>query len=57
LIKASLQEVYNAYRNREIDFCFAERLHSIILCQVYGIPFIGVSYSKKTEEILGELKV
>jgi polysaccharide pyruvyl transferase WcaK-like protein len=57
LIKASLQEVYDTYRNKEIDFCFAERLHSIILCQVYGIPFVGVSYSKKTEEILRKLKV
>jgi polysaccharide pyruvyl transferase WcaK-like protein len=40
-----------------MDFCFAERLHSIILCQVYDIPFLGVTYSTKTKEILEELKV
>jgi polysaccharide pyruvyl transferase WcaK-like protein len=28
------------------------RLHSIILCQVYWIPFVGVSYSVKTDEVL-----
>jgi polysaccharide pyruvyl transferase WcaK-like protein len=49
-----LQEVYDVYRNKEIDFCFAMRLHSIILCQVYQIPFVGISYSTKTDEILKE---
>jgi polysaccharide pyruvyl transferase WcaK-like protein len=34
-IKENMQEVYEVYKNKEIDFCFAMRLHSIILCQVY----------------------
>jgi polysaccharide pyruvyl transferase WcaK-like protein len=52
-----MMSVYETYKNKEIDFCFAMRLHSIILCQVYGISFMGVSYSTKTEEILKELSV
>ncbi|MDR1987210.1 MAG: hypothetical protein LBQ24_00060 [Candidatus Peribacteria bacterium] len=47
-----MNSVYEVYKNKEIDFCFAQRLHSIILCWVYEIPFVGVSYSKKTDEIL-----
>jgi hypothetical protein len=27
------------------------------LCWVYEIPFVGVSYSKKTDEILSWLKI
>jgi polysaccharide pyruvyl transferase WcaK-like protein len=54
-IKENIKEVYNVYKNKEIDFCFAQRLHSIILCQVYEIPFVGVSYSRKTDEVLKEM--
>ena len=42
--------------NKKIDFALAMRLHSIILSQVYNIPFIWFSYSKKTAEILNELE-
>ena len=52
----SMQETYDFYRNKKLDIVLAQRLHSIILSQVYEIPFIGISYSKKTNEILNELK-
>lgn len=55
-IKENIQEVYEVYKNKEIDFCFAMRLHSIILSHVYEIPFVWVSYSTKTDEILEELR-
>jgi polysaccharide pyruvyl transferase WcaK-like protein len=32
------------------------RYHSIILSQVYGIPFIWISYSKKTDEVLNYIE-
>jgi polysaccharide pyruvyl transferase WcaK-like protein len=51
-----MMEVYDAYKNKEIDICIAMRLHSIILSHVYEIPFIGLSYSTKTDEVLNELK-
>jgi len=40
----SMDEVYSKYIYREMDLVLAMRLHSIILSQVYGIPFIGISY-------------
>ena len=52
----SMQETYDFYKNKKLDIVLAQRLHSIILSQVYEIPFIGISYSKKTSEILNELK-
>jgi polysaccharide pyruvyl transferase WcaK-like protein len=55
-IKNSVLEVYNTYKNKEIDICFSMRLHSVILSHVYEIPFVWVSYSKKTDEILEILK-
>ncbi len=55
-IKQDMNEVYEAYKNKEIDICIAMRLHSIILSHVYEIPFIGLSYSTKTDEVLNELK-
>lgn len=55
-IKQDLNEVYEVYKNKEIDICVAMRLHSIILSHVYEIPFIGLSYSTKTDEVLNELK-
>ena len=55
-IKKSMEEVYETYKNKEIDLCFSMRLHSIILSHVYKIPFLWISYSKKTDEILNSLK-
>ena len=51
-IKQNLQEVYDIYKNKKIDFCIAMRLHSMILSQVYEIEYLWVSYSLKTEEAL-----
>jgi len=48
----SMDEVYSKYIYREMDLVLAMRLHSIILSQVYNIPFIWISYSTKTEEVL-----
>ena len=55
-IKQTMQEVYETYKNKEIDICVAMRLHSIILSHVYEIPFVWVSYSTKTDEVLNEFK-
>lgn len=55
-IKENMTEVYETYVKKEIDICIAMRLHSIILSHVYKIPFIWVSYSTKTDEVLNELK-
>ncbi|MDD2907923.1 MAG: polysaccharide pyruvyl transferase family protein [Candidatus Gracilibacteria bacterium] len=55
-IKTNMMEVYETYTKKEIDICVAMRLHSIILSHVYEIPFIGISYSTKTDEVLDELK-
>lgn len=55
-IISSMEEVYKKYIYKEFDICLAMRLHSIILSHVYGIPFVWVSYSTKTDEILKELK-
>lgn len=54
-IISSMNDVYNKYIYREFDMCLAMRLHSMILSQVYEIPFIWVSYSVKTDELLNEL--
>ncbi len=51
----TLQQSYWVYKSKEIDINIAQRLHSIILSQVYWIEFIGVSYSKKTTEVLKTL--
>ena len=51
-----MQEVYDVYKNKEIDICFSMRLHSIILSHVYEIPFVWISYTKKTDEVLDLLK-
>jgi polysaccharide pyruvyl transferase WcaK-like protein len=48
----SLDETYNYYREEWLDLILASRLHSIILSKVYKIPYIGLSYSKKTSEQL-----
>jgi polysaccharide pyruvyl transferase WcaK-like protein len=48
-LKNNMQEVYEVYQKRHIDFCISMRLHSMILSQVYEIPFISLQYSQKTE--------
>lgn len=55
-IVASMEDVYKKYIYKEFDICIAMRLHSIILSQVYSIPFIGISYSTKTDELLKTLE-
>ena len=55
-VTKEMLKVYDAYKNKEIDICIAMRLHSIILSHVYEIPFVWVSYSTKTDEVLNELK-
>ncbi|MBT3727524.1 hypothetical protein HOG21_07940 [bacterium] len=40
LIVDSMEDVYSKYIYREFDICLAMRLHSMILSQVYSIPFI-----------------
>ncbi len=52
----NMEKIYAIYKNRQIDICFAMRLHSLILCQVYKIPFITLSYAKKTEETIKKLQ-
>jgi len=51
-ITKTLEESYLNYKNSKIDLCLSMRLHSMILSQVYKIPFIWISYSKKTDELL-----
>ncbi|MDD2871835.1 MAG: polysaccharide pyruvyl transferase family protein [Candidatus Gracilibacteria bacterium] len=55
-IVSTMEDVYKKYIYKEFDICLAMRLHSIILSQVYQIPFVGVSYSKKTDEILNAIE-
>jgi len=52
----SIDEVYSKYIYREMDLVLAMRLHSMILSQVYSIPFIGISYSTKTDQVLEQIK-
>lgn len=47
-----IKEIYHVYKEKRIDMCISMRLHSIILSAVYKIPFISLSYAKKTEEIM-----
>ncbi len=51
LIADSMEDVYSKYIYREFDICLAMRFHSMILSQVYEIPFVAISYSTKTDEI------
>jgi polysaccharide pyruvyl transferase WcaK-like protein len=52
----SMDEVYLKYIYKEMDIVLAMRLHSIILSQVYNIPYIAISYSTKTNEILDQIQ-
>lgn len=56
-IRNTMQDVYEQYTTGSIDLCIAMRLHSIILSQVYEIPFIALSYSTKTDEIIEQINV
>jgi polysaccharide pyruvyl transferase WcaK-like protein len=51
-----MDKVYAKYIYKEMDLVLAMRLHSIILSQVYNIPFIAISYSTKTDEIIEQIK-
>lgn len=51
-ITSSMGETYKYFRENKIDICFSMRLHSMILSQVYKIPFVAFSYSKKTDELI-----
>lgn len=44
-----MQETYEIYKQKKIDFCLSMRLHSMILSQVYGIEFIAIKYAKKSD--------
>ncbi len=55
-IVETIEEVYDIYKQKKIDLCLSMRLHSMILSQVYDIPFIAFSYSKKTDEVLKKIK-
>ena len=56
-IKATenMHETYSAYKSKKVDICLSQRLHSMILSQVYKIPFVWFSYSAKTDELLKKL--
>lgn len=55
-IEKTMEDVYEVYTDKDIDICISMRLHSIILCHTYDIPFLWLSYSKKTDETLNFLK-
>jgi polysaccharide pyruvyl transferase WcaK-like protein len=56
-ITNSMWETYKYFRNKKIDMSFSMRLHSIILSQTYNIPYLAISYAKKTDEILKIIKL
>lgn len=55
-ITETIEETYSFYREKKIDLCLSMRLHSMILSQVYEIPFVAFSYSKKTEELVKKIR-
>lgn len=48
----NMWESYKIFKSNSLDYCFAMRLHSMILSQVYSIPFFAFSYSTKTDELI-----
>jgi polysaccharide pyruvyl transferase WcaK-like protein len=48
----SMEETYSYYTKKKLDIIFASRLHSLILARSYKIPYIALSYSRKTDEQL-----
>lgn len=55
-ITSSLKEGYEMYKDNKVDVMVAMRLHSIILSLVYNIPFVAISYTTKTREVLKSIK-
>ncbi len=55
-ICTTLEESYNIYQEQKVDYILAQRLHAIILSHVYWIPFLAISYSQKTQEIIEQIK-
>lgn len=55
-IAKNIQEVYEIYKFKNIDLCLSMRLHSMILSNIYNIPFVAFSYSKKTDELIKKIK-
>ena len=51
-IAHSIEETYSAYTEKSLDIIFASRLHALILARSYKIPYIALSYSRKTDEQL-----
>lgn len=56
-IAKNMWQTYNYFRNQQLDITFAMRLHSVILSQTYKIPYLAISYAKKTDEILKIIKM
>lgn len=56
-ITKNMWETYKYFRKNKIDITCAMRLHSIILSQTYKIPYLAISYAKKTDEILKIIKL
>jgi polysaccharide pyruvyl transferase WcaK-like protein len=56
-ITKNMWETYKYFRKKKIDMTFSMRLHSIILSQTYNIPYLAISYAKKTDEILKIIKL
>ena len=50
-----MMEVYDAYKNKEIDICIAMRLHSLIYAATQEVPMVGLSYDPKVDGILKSL--
>ena len=48
-ITHTMEETYQMYVEKKIDFCISMRLHSMILSQIYAIPFISIKYAKKAD--------
>lgn len=48
-ISQNMEETYEIYKQKKIDFCLSMRLHSMILSQVYAIEFIAIKYAKKSD--------
>lgn len=45
----NMLETYSYYKEKKINFCLSLRLHSMILCKIYGIDFIAIKYAKKSD--------
>ena len=52
-ITHSMQETYQCYTDNTLDIVFAQRLHAMILAEAHQVPYVALSYSKKTH---GQLK-